>query len=111
RARKARCRAAAVAPRRSWRRARLDQQSASGTPRSRARVDPRDPTPRPPRFFSCRTSRSCCKPFRAAVLTTQDDEYPMGKYLRDARVLTLNEATSQIQQLIIGRSLTGINAM
>ncbi|WP_293780735.1 acyl-CoA dehydrogenase family protein [uncultured Aeromicrobium sp.] len=39
------------------------------------------------------------------------DEYPLGKYLRDARVLTLYEGTSQIQKLIIGRELTGLNAM
>ncbi|MEV6059969.1 acyl-CoA dehydrogenase family protein [Nocardia asteroides] len=39
------------------------------------------------------------------------DEYPMGKYLRDARVLTLYEGTSQVQKLIIGRSLTGVDAM
>ncbi|GAB7052828.1 acyl-CoA dehydrogenase family protein [Catenuloplanes indicus] len=39
------------------------------------------------------------------------DEYPVGKYLRDARVMTLYEGTSQIQQLIIGRALTGINAI
>ena len=38
------------------------------------------------------------------------DEYPVGKYLRDARVATLYEGTSQIQKLIIGRSLTGISA-
>ncbi len=38
------------------------------------------------------------------------DEYPGGKYLRDARVTTLYEGTSQIQKLIIGRALTGINA-
>jgi alkylation response protein AidB-like acyl-CoA dehydrogenase len=38
------------------------------------------------------------------------DEYPIGKYLRDARVMTLYEGTSQIQKLIIGRSLTGISA-
>jgi alkylation response protein AidB-like acyl-CoA dehydrogenase len=38
------------------------------------------------------------------------DEYPVGKYLRDARVMTLYEGTSQIQQLIIGRALTGVNA-
>ncbi len=38
------------------------------------------------------------------------DEYPIGKYLRDARVLTLYEGTSQIQRLIIGRALTGVNA-
>lgn len=39
------------------------------------------------------------------------DEYPMGKYLRDARVLTLYEGTSQVQKLILGRALTGIDAM
>jgi alkylation response protein AidB-like acyl-CoA dehydrogenase len=39
------------------------------------------------------------------------DEYPMGKYLRDARVLTLYEGTSQIQKLLIARALTGIDAM
>jgi alkylation response protein AidB-like acyl-CoA dehydrogenase len=39
------------------------------------------------------------------------DEYPAGKYLRDARVLTLYEGTSQVQKLIIGRALTGVNAM
>ncbi|MPY84021.1 MAG: acyl-CoA dehydrogenase [Actinophytocola sp.] len=38
------------------------------------------------------------------------DEYPVSKFLRDARVLTLYEGTSQIQKLLIGRSLTGINA-
>ncbi|WP_354645120.1 acyl-CoA dehydrogenase family protein [Kitasatospora camelliae] len=38
------------------------------------------------------------------------DEYPVGKYLRDARVMTLYEGTSQIQKLLIGRSLTGVNA-
>ncbi len=38
------------------------------------------------------------------------DEYPVGKYLRDARVATLYEGTSQIQKLIIGRALTGENA-
>jgi alkylation response protein AidB-like acyl-CoA dehydrogenase len=38
------------------------------------------------------------------------DEYPVGKYLRDARVTTLYEGTSQIQKLIIGRALTGDSA-
>jgi alkylation response protein AidB-like acyl-CoA dehydrogenase len=38
------------------------------------------------------------------------DTYAAGKYLRDARVTTLYEGTSQIQQLIIGRALTGISA-
>ena len=39
------------------------------------------------------------------------DDYPVERYLRDVRVTTLYEGTSQIQQLIIGRSLTGINAL
>ena len=38
------------------------------------------------------------------------DEYPVGKYLKDARVATLYEGTSQIQKLIIGRHLTGESA-
>jgi hypothetical protein len=38
------------------------------------------------------------------------DEYPVGKYLRDARVTTLYEGTSQVQKLLIGRALTGENA-
>ena len=38
------------------------------------------------------------------------DEYPVGKFLRDARVTTLYEGTSQVQKLIIGRALTGENA-
>ncbi|MCB5169739.1 acyl-CoA dehydrogenase family protein [Streptomyces bambusae] len=38
------------------------------------------------------------------------DEYPAGKLLRDARVMTLYEGTSQIQKLVIGRALTGISA-
>jgi alkylation response protein AidB-like acyl-CoA dehydrogenase len=39
------------------------------------------------------------------------DDYPVERYLRDARVTTLYEGTSQIQKLIIGRAMTGINAM
>jgi butyryl-CoA dehydrogenase len=39
------------------------------------------------------------------------DDYPVERYLRDARVTTLYEGTSQIHKLIIGRSATGINAM
>jgi butyryl-CoA dehydrogenase len=39
------------------------------------------------------------------------DDYPVERYLRDARVTTLYEGTSQIQKLIIGRDATGINAM
>ncbi len=39
------------------------------------------------------------------------DDYPVERYLRDARVTTLYEGTSQIQKLIIGREVTGVNAM
>lgn len=38
------------------------------------------------------------------------DEYPVGKYLRDARVTTVYEGTTQIQKLLIGRALTGVSA-
>jgi butyryl-CoA dehydrogenase len=39
------------------------------------------------------------------------DDYPVERYLRDARVTTLYEGTSQIQKLIIARAVTGVNAM
>lgn len=38
------------------------------------------------------------------------DEYPAYKLLRDARVMTLYEGTSQIQKLLIGRARTGVSA-
>jgi butyryl-CoA dehydrogenase len=38
------------------------------------------------------------------------DDYPVERYMRDARVTTLYEGTSQIHKLIIGRAVTGINA-
>ena len=38
------------------------------------------------------------------------DEYPVEKYMRDARVMTLYEGTSQIQKLLIGRAETGVSA-
>ena len=39
------------------------------------------------------------------------DDHPVERYLRDARVTTLYEGTSQIQKMIIGRAATGINAL
>jgi butyryl-CoA dehydrogenase len=39
------------------------------------------------------------------------DDFPVERYFRDVRVTTLYEGTSQIQKLIIGRALTGINAL
>ena len=38
------------------------------------------------------------------------DEFVVGKLLRDARVTTLYEGTSQIQKLLIGRAITGESA-
>jgi butyryl-CoA dehydrogenase len=39
------------------------------------------------------------------------DDHPVERYLRDARVTTLYEGTSQIHKLIIARDATGIDAM
>jgi alkylation response protein AidB-like acyl-CoA dehydrogenase len=39
------------------------------------------------------------------------DDHPVERYFRDVRVTTLYEGTSQIQKLIIGRALTGVNAL
>jgi alkylation response protein AidB-like acyl-CoA dehydrogenase len=39
------------------------------------------------------------------------DDHPVERHFRDIRVTTLYEGTSQIQQLIIGRAQTGINAL
>ncbi len=39
------------------------------------------------------------------------DDHPVERYLRDVRVTTLYEGTSQIQKLIIGRGVTGVNAL
>src|SRR2546429_7143162 len=39
------------------------------------------------------------------------DDHPVERYLRHLRVTTLYEGTSQIQKLIIGRAMTGINAV
>uniref|UniRef100_UPI003F857553 acyl-CoA dehydrogenase family protein n=1 Tax=Actinosynnema sp. TaxID=1872144 RepID=UPI003F857553 len=38
------------------------------------------------------------------------DDHPVAKHLRDTRVTTLYEGTSQIQRLLIGRALTGVSA-
>jgi len=38
------------------------------------------------------------------------NDHPVERYLRDARVTTLYEGTSEIQQLIVGKAATGVNA-
>ena len=37
-------------------------------------------------------------------------EYPVERYFREARILTIPDGTTQIQKLIIGRGLTGLRA-
>ncbi len=37
-------------------------------------------------------------------------EYPLEKYFRDARMLTIPDGTTQIQKLIVGREILGIRA-
>ena len=38
------------------------------------------------------------------------EEYPVERYARDARSLTIPDGTTQIQKLIVARSLLGIDA-
>jgi len=39
------------------------------------------------------------------------DEYPVARYFRDARMLTIPDGTTQIQKLVVGRELIGIKAI
>ena len=39
------------------------------------------------------------------------DEYPVSRYFRDARMLTIPDGTTQIQKLVVGRELIGIKAI
>ena len=50
------------------------------------------------------------EPYRPAWLPSDDPSREREKLLRDARVMTLYEGTSQIQKLLIGRALTGVSA-
>ncbi|WP_007025510.1 acyl-CoA dehydrogenase family protein [Saccharomonospora iraqiensis] len=76
----------------------------------------------PPRDYATNASAAKYQASETAVRVTNDclqvfggygfvDEYPVGRYVRDARVLTLYEGTSQVQKLLIGRALTGVDAM
>ena len=79
--------------------------------RAAALADARAATRSSRRWRSSTRARSPCAPRTRAVQVFGGygyvDEYPVRKYLRDARVTTLYEGTSQIQKLIIGRALTG----
>ena len=72
----------------------------------------------------CRWQSSLAKAFatEAAVRTTSkaiqihgamglSDEYPVERYFRDARTLTIPDGTTQMQKLIVGRDVLGIRAV
>ena len=79
----------------------------SRTPASRRRSRPRSRSSTRP----SRRSRRANLAIQVHGGSGYVDDYPVERYLRDARVTTLYEGTSQIQKLIIGRDATGINAM
>jgi alkylation response protein AidB-like acyl-CoA dehydrogenase len=71
----------------------------------------------------CRAQSSMAKAYatEAAVRTTSkaiqihgamglSDEYPVERYFRDARTLTIPDGTTQMQKLIVGRESLGIKA-
>jgi len=39
------------------------------------------------------------------------EDYPIERYFRDARSLTIPDGTTNIQKLVVGRRLTGISAI
>ncbi len=72
----------------------------------------------------CRWQASLAKAYatEAAVRTTSkaiqihgamglSDEYPVERYFRDARTLTIPDGTTQMQKLIVGRDILGIRAV
>ena len=98
--------------RRHLRRRRRGPAAGLAGRRPRSTAASRSP-PRPPRPSSspprppCRAANNALQVFGGYGYI---DEYPVGKLLRDARVMTLYEGTSQIQKLLIGRAETGVNA-
>ena len=38
-------------------------------------------------------------------------EYPLERYFRDARMLTMPDGTTEIQKLMVGREILGISAI
>ena len=85
----------------TWRAASLADAGASYTTRGR-------------RWRSGTRARRPCAPrtppSRCSAATATSTNTLSAKYLRDARVTTLYEGTSQIQKLIVGRALTGESA-
>ena len=92
--------------------ARRDRGGAPARPGAPRRSPTRAaPTPSRRRSRSTTRARRPCAPrtppCRCTAATATWTNTPSAKYLRDARVTTLYEGTSQIQKLIIGRALTG----
>lgn len=56
-------------------------------------------------------NRSATQAMEVIGMDANTDQYPVERYLRDARVNTLFEGTSQIQKLIIGSLELGIRAV
>jgi glutaryl-CoA dehydrogenase (non-decarboxylating) len=56
-------------------------------------------------------NRSATQAMEVIGIDANSDQYPVERYLRDARVNTLFEGTSQIQKLIIGSLELGIRAV
>lgn len=63
------------------------------------------------KLFATESSlRAVLKCQQVAGAAGLSEEYPFSRLLRDARMLTIPDGTTQIQQLIIGRQLTGLDA-
>lgn len=63
------------------------------------------------KLFATETGlRAVLKCQQVAGAAGLSEEYPFARLLRDVRMLTIPDGTTQIQQLIIGRALTGLAA-
>lgn len=63
------------------------------------------------KLFATETSlRAVLKCQQVAGAAGLSEEYPFARLLRDVRMLTIPDGTTQIQQLILGRQLTGLAA-
>ena len=58
--------------------------------------------------MSVRAASSCVQIHGAAGLV---DESGPARLVRDARMMTIPDGTTQLQQLLIGRELTGVSAI
>ena len=48
---------------------------------------------------------------RSTAATATSSEYPVERFLRDAKLTEIGEGTSQIQRLVIGRRLLGLKVV